>query len=222
MNWLLAASLALPFLMQTASAPPQRQDPGAAPPDAQAAAYDIPPPIITLPKGVHFYGVLMNRLDSKEMKPGDSFTAMLGGKITIDANTLPAGTRLKGHVTLAEAKSQGESKARLGLAFDQIEVPGQNPIECHGVVQAVGPGEVTAAGMGELRYRQKSTSARDMDSTEPVPDAPKMKIQLKDKGVFGGIRLSLEVDPKYGTVMVANKSRSIRLEPGTQFVVVTQ
>jgi hypothetical protein len=82
---------------------------------------------------------LRGSLNAKRLKPGDTIKAQVTqdvlshGKIVI-----PAESKLLGHVTEANARSEG-TESRLGLVFDKVLLKHHGEMSLQGVVQAVAP-----------------------------------------------------------------------------------
>jgi len=92
-----------------------------APPEARYA---------TLPDGKTGGMTLVAPLSSETSKVGDEFTATLTEDWTVDNETvLPAGTKVIGHVAVAEPAGRGKSKAKLGLSYDKLELPGGQTVD---------------------------------------------------------------------------------------------
>ena len=56
-----------------------------------------------------------------------------------DGTLVPKGSKLKGHVTAAKARSKGDSDSQLAMAFDNLEVTNGKTLAIKGAVQAVFP-----------------------------------------------------------------------------------
>lgn len=71
-----------------------------------------------IPEGTRFIIRLDDTLDTAKLKPGKNFQAKLSEDlVTPDGSTIPAGKKIKGHVSSVERGMN----ARLLLSFDQIE-----------------------------------------------------------------------------------------------------
>ena len=64
-----------------------------------------------LPKGI----------DSKKLKEGDTVMCQTVTPLRTSVGIIPSGSKVVGHVTVAKARSNGDSESTLGLAFDKIE-----------------------------------------------------------------------------------------------------
>jgi len=90
------------------------------------ASRQAPPQVryVTVPAGKTGQVALSGALSSETNKVGDTFTATLGEAWVVDGETvLPAGTKVMGHVNTVESAARGKAKARLGVSFDQVELP---------------------------------------------------------------------------------------------------
>ncbi len=121
---------------------------------AQDMAQDAPPlPGNVVPQGTVFLIQLSDHLDTRTVKAGDHFQARLAEPlVTADGETIPAGKKIKGHVSAVEPGF----RTRMILSFNEIEtghgwvpliatvtgVPGE-----HGLRQIGEEGEIGRQGM---------------------------------------------------------------------------
>jgi hypothetical protein len=92
-------------------------------------------------------GELVNKLDSKTAKNGDSVVVQTKTSIkTPDGTEIPKGSKLVGHV-IAAAPSQPGQNAQLALQFDSIELKGGKTMPVHSQIQSISPpGGAAASG----------------------------------------------------------------------------
>ena len=84
---------------------------------------------IMLPKGI----------DSKKLKEGDTVMCQTVTPLRTSVGIIPSGSKVVGHVTVAKARSNGDSESTLGLAFDKIEYGKGKEATMKATLQAVGP-----------------------------------------------------------------------------------
>ncbi len=120
---------------------------------AQDMAQDAPPPGNIVPQGTVFLIQLSDQLDTHTVKAGQHFEARLAEPLTtVDGQTIPAGKKIKGHVSAVEPGF----RTRMILSFNEIDtghgrvpliatvtgVPGE-----HGLRQIGEEGEIGRQGM---------------------------------------------------------------------------
>jgi hypothetical protein len=161
--WITAsASLGLVFaLAMGASA--QYQGQSSAPIDMGQSGTAQPSAPNVIPEGTQFEVQLQDSLDTNKVSQGKSFKAKLAQDlIAPDGNTIPMGSKVKGHVSSVE---RGMS-SRLLLSFDQIETKhGWVPLAA--MVTGV-PGEhsvqAETGSEGEINHRKVDTKHTVQDA----------------------------------------------------------
>jgi hypothetical protein len=84
-------------------------------------------------------GELVNKLDSKTAKTGDSVVVQTKSSVkTADGTEIPKGSKLVGHVLGAKASAAGEN-AQVALQFDHIELRGGQSLPVHSQIQSITP-----------------------------------------------------------------------------------
>ncbi len=170
---------------------------------------------------------LAKSIDSKKLKEGDEIDAKTVATMRSGSGvTIPAGSKVVGHVTQAKARSKGDPESSLGIAFDKIEAPGKDlPIK--GVMQAVGPNpdassgpDTGAAGGGTMAAHGGDSST--MASPVSGPGAPigykpgqgggKM-LSPQSTGVVGIKNLQLD------NSVLTSSGKEVKLEQGSQIMV---
>ena len=149
---LAAATLAfasLPLLTQQ----PQNSDAPAAAPATQAqpqATQPAPPPTAAT-AGVAMSpvnGELVDKLDSKTAKAGDSVVVKTKSNVTTsDGTQIPKGSKLVGKVVQAKPSGQGNDNSQVALQFDHAELKGGQtmPIRAEIVGLSASDSEMNAA-----------------------------------------------------------------------------
>jgi hypothetical protein len=161
----LFALASLPLLAQQpppASQPDRpaaRQNPpGTAPamPDSQAAV-----PETSAAEMSPVNGELVNKLDSKTAKAGDSVVVQTKTSIkTADGTEIPKGSKLVGHVMGAHASEAGDN-SQVVVQFDHVELKGGQSVAVHSQIQSIAP----PAGAASAAMSGPSTSASSNPNT---------------------------------------------------------
>ncbi|MDX1643800.1 MAG: hypothetical protein R3244_05520 [Thermoanaerobaculia bacterium] len=82
-----------------------------------------PEPVV-VPAGTTLTLRLEDTLSSHETPVGASFTGQVVQEVSVDGQlAIPAGSIVRGHVTEAQAAKKIGGRARLSLAFDELETP---------------------------------------------------------------------------------------------------
>lgn len=90
---------------------------------------------------------LVKPVDSKNCKPGDPVVAKTTQNAKSDNGSvvIPKGSKLVGHVTQAQARSEGASNSSLGIVFDHAVLRNGQEVPVHSVVQALAAGQANAS-----------------------------------------------------------------------------
>ena len=92
---------------------------------------------------------LSKSLDSKKLKDGDPVVAQTTVPVQAqDGTVLPAGSKILGHVTQAQARSKGDAQSSLAITFDKVESKKGQAIPINGKLQALAPGVPSYGGPG--------------------------------------------------------------------------
>jgi hypothetical protein len=103
-------------------------------------------------------------LDSSKLKEGDAVEVETAGSFKLPDGTLvPKGSKLMGHVTVAKARSKGDSDSQLTVAFDKLNITNGKQLLIKGTVQAVFP-----------------------PADEPMPEVPRASTSPGGSGLSGG------------------------------------
>ena len=88
---------------------------------------------------------LEGKLDSKSAKQGDSVVIKTKESLQFPGGaTIPKGSKLVGHVTNVQARSEGKENSEIAIQFDKAELKGGQALAIESVIQSVTP----AAGSG--------------------------------------------------------------------------
>jgi hypothetical protein len=83
---------------------------------------------------------LVKPLDAKKAKPGDQVTARVTQDVKSDGKVvIRKGSRMVGHVTEAQARTQGQANSTLGIAFDKAILKSGQEVTFNSVIQAIAP-----------------------------------------------------------------------------------
>ena len=90
-------------------------------------------------------GELVNKLDSKSAKQGDSVIVKTSEDLKFPGGAeIPKGSKLMGHVTNVQARGDGKENSQIAIQFDRAEVKGGQEMAIESVIQSLSP----AAGAG--------------------------------------------------------------------------
>jgi hypothetical protein len=93
-------------------------------------------------------GELVNKLDSKTAKNGDSVVVQTKTSIkTPDGTEIPKGSKLVGHVIAAQPSQPGQN-SQLALQFDRVELKGGKTMPVHSQIQSISPASGAASASG--------------------------------------------------------------------------
>lgn len=126
---------------------------------------------ISLADGTAITAELNSSLDSKKVKPGQTFTAKTTQDLrsTDDRMVLPKGTKLIGHVAEATSREKGAADSSLAIAFDKAVLKDGQEVPLKVTIQALAAPALMNAGTG---------AASDLGSMNPGATSP--------RGTMGG------------------------------------
>jgi hypothetical protein len=85
-------------------------------------------------------GELVNKLDSKSAKQGDSVVVKTSEDLKFPGGAeIPRGSKLVGHVTNVQARGDGKENSQIAIQFDRAEVKGGQDMAIESVIQSVSP-----------------------------------------------------------------------------------
>jgi len=125
-------------------------------------------------------GELVNNLDSKSAKQGDSVVVKTDENLQISQGTeIPMGSRLIGHVTNVQSRGEGKENSQIAIQFDRAELKDGKTLPIESVIQSVTPAGDSSATSGvsnpQGAYGANSTSSSvptgAMGSTGSTPDS---------------------------------------------------
>ena len=223
---LLAVSVCL---AQAAPAAPQA---GSPPPAAgsQAATTSSTTPAI---RGV-FPLAPTKGLDSKKLKDGDSIVCTTTAVVHFNGTMIPSGAKVVGHITVAKARSKGDSDSSLGFAFDKIVMPNGKDIPMKGTLLAVAPDpgghsgpDTGAAGPGNLPGNgDAGTMPSASSSAVAGPNSGVHTLSTgtshplltaQSRGVLGFRNMQMDKDG-----VLCTNAKELKLESGTQMLILAE
>lgn len=85
-------------------------------------------------------GELVNKLDSKSAKQGDSVVVKTSEDLKFPGGAeIPKGSKLLGHVTNVQPRGEGKENSQIAIQFDRAEVKGGQDMAIESVIQSVSP-----------------------------------------------------------------------------------
>jgi hypothetical protein len=85
-------------------------------------------------------GELVDKLDSKSAKQGDSVVVKTDENLQISEGTeIPKGSKLIGHVTNVQPRGDGKENSQIAIQFDRAELKGGKTLPIESVIQSVSP-----------------------------------------------------------------------------------
>jgi hypothetical protein len=94
-------------------------------------------------------GELVDKLDSKSAKQGDSVVVRTDENLQISEGTeIPMGSKLIGHVTNVQPRGDGKENSQIAIQFDRAELKSGQSLSIESVIQSVGPAGDSQATTG--------------------------------------------------------------------------
>ena len=91
---------------------------------------------------------LVNKLDSKSAKQGDSVVVKTKEDLKFPGGAdLPKGSKLVGHVTNVQARADGKENSQIAIQFDRAEMKDGQNMAIESVIKSVSPSEGTGSAM---------------------------------------------------------------------------
>ncbi len=119
-------------------------------------------------------GELVNKLDSKTAKNGDSVVVQTKTRVkTPDGTEIPKGSKLVGHVIAVQPSQPGQN-SQMVLQFDRVELKGGKTMPVHSQIESISPpggaasaSGSSAAGGGAVNGSQAGGSSNPSTSRAP-------------------------------------------------------
>ncbi len=103
-------------------------------------------------------GELVNKLDSKTAKSGDSVVVQTKTPVkTPDGIEIPKGSKLVGHVIAVQPSQTGQN-SQVALQFDRVELKGGKTMPVHSAIQSISPAEGAPSASGSSATTGHRTS----------------------------------------------------------------
>jgi len=126
----------------TQQTPPASATPGVSHPPTPTQAQPAPEMQMQPVKGA-----LVSNLDSKSAKQGDSVVLTTEEAVkTASGTEIPQGSKLIGHVTNVEPRSQSRENSQIAIQFDRAELKTGQNLPIQSVIQSVAPATGGATG----------------------------------------------------------------------------
>jgi hypothetical protein len=126
---------------QEQSAPPAQQAP-------QASQTNTPPPASAAQMSP-VAGELVDKLDTKTAKAGDTVVLKTKSAVTtVDGTSIPKGSKLIGHVMGVKPSGPDNANSQVALQFDRAEVNGGQSVAIHSEIQSIAPSDNEASSTG--------------------------------------------------------------------------
>jgi hypothetical protein len=190
----------------TMSAPPStpatvpENPPTAAPETATTGAPETPAAPMSPVKGQ-----LLDKLDSKTAKTGDSVVVQTNASVkTADGTDIPKGSKLVGQVVAVQASTAG-ANSQVVLQFDHAELKSGQNVAIHTQIQSIAPaGDTSSAASEPMAAPQASASSTDPASmASRTPGSAMPSSGSAPPAAAGG-------DPAPGTIVAKNGNIAIR------------
>jgi hypothetical protein len=164
---------------------------------------------------------VIKTLDSSKLKEGDAVEVETAGSFKLPDGTLvPKGSKLTGQVTVAKARSKGDSDSQLTVTFNKLNIANGKQLSIKGMVQAVFPppdeadpgvagGQAIshAAGLGAPPSDSKmGVSTESSSMSQPSMDSKSVGVQ----GIHG-------LELKDG--VLTSKGKNVKLGDGVRMIV---
>jgi hypothetical protein len=124
---------------QEQSAPPAQQ----APQDSRTNA----PPSTSAAQLSPVIGELVDRLDTKTAKTGDTVVLKTKSEVTtVDGTNIPKGSKLIGHVTGVKPSGPENPNSQVALQFDHAQLKSGQSVAIHSEIQSIAPSDSATSG----------------------------------------------------------------------------
>jgi len=185
-----------------------------------------------------FPAMLVKPVDSKKLKVGDPIVVQSVANIHAASGVfIPAGTKMIGHVTEAQARSKGDPQSSLAMVFDKLVLGKNEEVPVKGTLQAIGPAiyktgppDVGPATPGTTLSGggAKGVGASGTAGFSTPPPTSSMQIDSVAGGVHpvvtpeskGALGLkNVQMDDKS---VITSTGKEVKLDEGTQLMIHVQ
>jgi hypothetical protein len=164
---------------------------------------------------------VIKTLDSSKLKEGDAVGVETAGSFKLPDGTLvPKGSKLTGQVTVAKARSKGDSDSQLTVTFNKLNIADGKQLSIKGTVQAVFPSPDEAdpgvAG-GQAISHAAGLGAPPSDSKVGVSTESSSMSQSSMDSKAVGVQGMHGLELKDG--VLTSKGKSVKLGDGVRMIV---
>lgn len=192
--------------------PPQEQQ---APPAQQATSPSAP---ATTPAAQMspVTGELVDKLDSKTAKNGDTVVIKTKSAVTTtDGTQIPKGTKLIGHIVGVKPTSPANANSQVALQFDRAELKGGQSVPIHSEIQSLAPSDSEVSGNSGAPPTSSSAPAAgsapgasgSMNGSSPAASPAATQPQMSSNGSPAE---TTNAGPAAGTVVARTGNIAIR------------
>lgn len=205
---------------------------------------------LVLGAGTRIEAELSKPVDTRKAKAGDQITAKLHADVKQDGQmVLRRNSMLVGHITVAQAKANGNPVSSLGILFDRVEIKGGQRLELRAVILAIAPPrpvseDPSTAGMGATPLGATNRSEADDTAEGRAQNSGAMANATRDaivgagaqpsggpsstrtpgtagRGVTGipGLQISDQLSNNTNGTVLISNRKDIHLDSGTQLVL---
>ena len=165
---------------------------------------------------------VIRTLDSSKLKVGDGIEFETAGSFKLPDGTLvPKGSKLEGHLIAAEARSKGDPRSLLTIAFDKLDISNGESLSIKGTVQAVFPRQEEstplmagkASGAAGGAYSGPTVGTVTDDKPRTTVESSGEIADPKSVGVHGLGNLQLEDG------VLSSQGKNVKLGDGVRLIV---
>jgi hypothetical protein len=167
---------------------------------------------------------LVKSIDSKKLKEGDEVETKTAVALqNASGTTIPAGSRVVGHVVQSKARSKGDPDASLEIVFDKIQIVSSKDLPIKGVLQAVGPNpdagtgpDTGAAGGGTMAGHGNSANMSGPVGTPMSGSSGSQSGKMLNRHAAGVVGIkNLHLDNN----VLTSTGKEVKLDRGSQMLV---
>lgn len=197
-------------------------------PNASLPVQDVAPSRQPEIRGT-FPVMLSKTLDSRKLKEGDPVLCVTSAVLHAGSGLMvPAGSKVIGHVTQAQARSNGSPNSTLAVVFDKIEYTKGEEIPIQGILQAIAPSlgdsepNTGPAESGSLSGGASRNSGASPGTAPPPTSSVQLSGPAKrtpiltatSQGVMGVKNLQLDANG-----VLTSPGKEVKLDSGMQLLV---
>ena len=171
---------------------------------------------------------LVRSLDSRKLKQGDTVLCVTSAEMHAGSGLMvPSGAKVIGHVTQAQARSNGNANSTLAIVFDKIEYTKGEEIPIKGALQAIAPNlgssepNTGPAEPGSLGGAGRNSSGSPGTAPPPTPSVQLSGpakgtpvLTATSQGALGVKNLQLDA-----TGVLTSTGKEVKLDSGMQLLI---